>query len=365
MSRIGVCYRLRVLRGPKRLALTCAISASACSADDTDPPAMDAGSDTTAAVTTMSADTSTGDPASSGMMFTATMFPTVGDDTSGDSGPGEAMLVFPGATRWDFLFEEIGDTAVAAIEVLNIGSATATNVGPGADFGSYFSYTGGSYPGQLGNCGEALEPGELCAVHVVFTPMILGTVQDTLVLAYDGGSETAASLPLIAEGRGTTPSLVEDPGFEACAPGSEPDAWTQLEPAFTCIASALGVMPHEGTSMLGVTLVDAGPFEITRRVDLADMAEVIDGRDVTGSLSLWTHAIDGDEIGVELRYLDADDGQLDAFAPLPSSPSDWTEITDERAVPPSTRAVELTVRCLPQSATCDAFVDDTAFTLTL
>lgn len=365
MSRIGVCYRLRVIRGSKRLALTCAISWSACSGDDTDPPAMDTGSDTTAAVTTMSADTSTGDPAGTGMMFTATMFPTVGDDTSADAGPGEAMLVFPGGTRWDFLFEEIGDTAIAAIEVLNIGSATATDLGPGADFGPYFAYTGGRYPGQLGNCTDELDAGEMCAVHLVFTPTTIGPVQDDLVLAYEGGSETTASLLLIAEGRGTTPSLVADPGFEACAPGSEPDAWTQPELAFTCIASAPGVMPHEGASMLGVTLVDAGPFEITRRVDLADMAEVIDGRDVTGSMSLWTNAIDGDEIGVELRYLDADDGELDAFAPLPSSPSDWTEVTDERAVPPSTRAVELTVRCLPQSATCDAFVDDTAFTLTL
>lgn len=347
------------------LVLSGAISTSACGGDDTDPPAMDTGSDTTSAMTTTAAESSTGDPAGTGMMFTATMFPTVGDDTSGDSGPGEAMVVFPGGTRWDFLFEEIGDTAIAAIEVLNIGSAAATNLGPGADFGPYFAYTDGRYPGQLGNCGDALDPGELCAVHVVFTPMTLGVVQDTLVLAYDGGSQSSASLPLIAEGRGTTPSLVEDPSFEACASGSEPDGWTQAELAWTCIASAPGVMPHDGASMLGVTLVDAGPFEITRRVDLTDLADVIDARDVTGSLSLWTNAIDGDEIGVELRYLDADDGQLDAFAPLPSSPIDWTEVADDRAVPTSTRAVELTVRCLPQSASCDAFIDDTAFTLTL
>ena len=175
-----------MIRRSLSLALACAISLS-CAGDDDAPPAMETGSDTTAAGTTMAADTSTGDPTGTGMMFTATMFPTVGDDTSGDSGPGEATIVYPAGARWDFLFEEIGDTSIAAIEVLNIGSAAATELGPGADFGPYFAFTGDRYPGELGNCGGQLEAGEMCTVHVVFTPTTLGPVQDTLVLAYEGG----------------------------------------------------------------------------------------------------------------------------------------------------------------------------------
>jgi len=353
-----------VIRGSVSLAALCAVSLSACVGDDTDPPLADTGSDTTAAVTTTDMDSTSGGLPSSGGMFTATMFPTAGDDTSGDSGPGEAMLVFTAGARLDLLFEEIGDTDIEAVEVLNIGSAAATSLGPGADFGPYFSYTGTRYPGELGNCGTQLDAGEMCTVHIEFTPMTIGPVQDALVLAYEGGSENLATLTLISEGRGTTPSLIDDAGFEACAADAEPAGWTQPEPAWTCIANAPGVDPQEGSSMLGVTLAEAGPFEVTRRVELSELGAVIDERDVTGSLSVWTHAIDGDEIGIELRYLDADDVELEAFAPLPASPMDWSEVTDERLVPTSTRAVELTVRCLPQSATCDAFVDGTTFTLT-
>ena len=323
---------------------------------------METGSDTTGGSTTLAG--TTGDPTTGGGMFTATMLPT-GDDDTGDSGPGEAMIVFPAGTRWDFLFELIGETDVAAIEVLNIGSAAATNLGPGAELGPYFDYTAGRYPGELGNCGDVLDAGEICTVHIVFTPTTIGPIQDTLVLSYEGGPDSSASLTLLAEGRGTTASLVDDPGFEACAEGTEPAGWMQTEGAWTCETEVMTVTPYEGALMLAVTLAEPGPFEATYRVDLSELAGVLDGRDVTGSLSVHNRAIDGDEIGVQLRYLDGDDAELETFAPPPATAPDWTEVTDERLVPTSTRAVELTVRCLPQSATCDAFVDDATFTLTL
>lgn len=300
---------------------------------------------------------------SSGAVFTATVLTAADDDTS-TTAPGSARLVYPGGNPLDLLFEQLGSTDIAAIELLNVGTAPATAIAPARALVPPFAFTADSFPGALGNCTDTLEAGEMCSFHVAFTPLSLGPLEASIALAYDGGDETVAVLQLLAEGRGTTDNLVQDGGAERCGEGGDPAGWDQGAAVhWTCTMDAGDVTPHGGATMLAVSLPDDATFSMTHAIDLGAHTAGIEQRQVTGIFSVWTRSLDADQAGIALAYLDAAGRTIETFDPAPQTGPVWTETADERLVPANAVTAEITIRCLPQAGECDLYVDDVALTL--
>lgn len=346
-------------------ALTASLTVGGCGDDAGDGSADTGGSTTTTtggpiddASTTGAAD-NTG-----GGMFTMGQSSDGGSTTSGG---GTAMLVFPGGDPYDFLFEEIGDTDVAALEILNIGNAAATGVTPTGELAPEFTYTGGRFPGELGNCQETIPAGEMCIVHIEFRPMTLGPLSSTLELAYSGGERGVATLQLLAEARGTTANLVPDGGFEACRVDGSPDAWApdgRGAVPFVCSEATDSIDPQTGDRMLVSAVPNGAPTRMTLQLDLGSMNEAIASGEVTSTLNVWGQSSADDQHQVTLEFLDAARGSLETFDSGALDAADWTETVDERAVPTTAAFASIGIACVPGAEPCEATVDDVSFTLT-
>src|SRR5687767_4887487 len=80
----------------------------------------------------------------------------------------EALLTISDPLTYDFGTVVVGNTASKTFTVTNSGGSNATSVA-GAALAAPFSYTGGTYPGTGGTCGNSIpRNGGTCTVSVTY-----------------------------------------------------------------------------------------------------------------------------------------------------------------------------------------------------
>ncbi len=100
-----------------------------------------------------------------------------------------------------FPFTNVGETAKHIFVVSNTGGIEVTDM-TGDFFVSAFSYTGGVYPGEQGDCGETLEPDESCLLDVSFTPAFAADYESPLRIRYFDGVIIRVTTHPVINGKG-------------------------------------------------------------------------------------------------------------------------------------------------------------------
>ena len=85
---------------------------------------------------------------------------------------------------FDFGTVAVGASARHAFVVVNRGAADAAGVSDGGALSTSFGYAGGHFPGEGGDCGGVLRPGERCTVVVQFSPDAVTTRAADMVLDF-------------------------------------------------------------------------------------------------------------------------------------------------------------------------------------
>ena len=114
----------------------------------------------------------------------------------------------------DFGSQNSGVTVSAALTLRNDGTENATSLSFLA-LSTPFSWTGGSFPGNGGDCGASLSGGASCLLDVSFTPSASGSFSEFLSASYtyDGSSEEVV-INLVGVGTDTGGlSISESPFF--------------------------------------------------------------------------------------------------------------------------------------------------------
>src|SRR5690606_10901406 len=121
-------------------------------------------------------------------------------------GVSPASLSLSDSPTYDFGPVATGDSAEKTITVTNGGTFDASAVS-GSGLAAPFSFKGGTYPGTGGTCGSTLTGGSSCNVVVVFAPVTIGNLSDTLDIPYyDGVNNQTANRAL--QGIGTLPATL-------------------------------------------------------------------------------------------------------------------------------------------------------------
>lgn len=107
----------------------------------------------------------------------------------------------------------VGQSLISGLNLNNIGETPASLVSMAFDQ-SVFQFSGGTFPGDNGNCSSELAPNlSNCTVKIAFTPTAQQTYKGNLLLTYhDGLVMTQTSIPLT--GTGVSPGSY-DPQFNS------------------------------------------------------------------------------------------------------------------------------------------------------
>lgn len=120
---------------------------------------------------------------------------------------GHGVITGGGATS--FATQLTGVTTLQSLVLTNASSRMATGIsGSAFSRSGAFGYSGGSFPGTAGNCGETLAPGASCTVEVRFTSLSAGSFSGSFEINYDG-----ASAPLVFSLSGSVIAGGLDPTF--------------------------------------------------------------------------------------------------------------------------------------------------------
>jgi hypothetical protein len=94
----------------------------------------------------------------------------------------------------------IGSAAEQGFTVRNIGGGSVSGMSFSA-LGAPFSFAGGTFPGNGGDCGTTLVAGASCTIVVDFTPTTVASFSATLSMTYsDGVSSEGTSRGLVGQG---------------------------------------------------------------------------------------------------------------------------------------------------------------------
>ncbi len=97
-----------------------------------------------------------------------------------------AQLLISDAPTYDFGKLAVGTSATKVLTVTNTGGIGATSI-TGAGLASPYGFTGGLFPGTLGNCTSTLAPSTSCTVEIVYNPTTANVDVDTLDIFYNDG----------------------------------------------------------------------------------------------------------------------------------------------------------------------------------
>lgn len=113
-----------------------------------------------------------------------------------------AWLSFGEQTAYNFPLLTVGSSAEATFTLTNSGGTKATAINGTFDFTSAFTYKGGTYPGEGGDCSTELGSLESCRVVVVFAPTYSGDFSAVLRAGYFDGVENRQTTQPTLKGRG-------------------------------------------------------------------------------------------------------------------------------------------------------------------
>jgi hypothetical protein len=129
------------------------------------------------------------------------------------SGTAAALVAvddFPGLVLTptvDFGSVGTGGALPRQLYLVNTGAATASFLSGTFGGGMGFSFVGGAFPGQGGNCGQSLAPGANCELMLAFSPNSAGVANDTLTIHYSDGTNPATATRAL-RGTGVSTALL-------------------------------------------------------------------------------------------------------------------------------------------------------------
>lgn len=124
-------------------------------------------------------------------------------DLTGNAVTPAALSISDGAT-YNFGVVTVGATAEKTFSLTNTGGFEAATIAPVA-LTAPFSFKGGAFPGDGGDCATSLAAGASCTFVVSFTPTAGGAVSETIRLDFNSGvSAQQATRPI--QGAGVTPA---------------------------------------------------------------------------------------------------------------------------------------------------------------
>lgn len=301
------------------------------------------------------ADSTAGDPATSAATSVASADGSSGGPPPATSATTGAELQFVESDAVNFGNVDVGGTAARTLAIQNVGDETA--VGLGATLEGDFGYTGGSYPGATGDCGDALAASESCTLELSFSPASLGAFAGSLAVAHDGGAPLQGTLAGVGAGR--TDNLLVNPGGEDGA-SPTPSGWNQIGDG-TWVARDYWVDAASGNWYISA---DNGPnnepFRLRQSVDVSQWADLIDSGPMRFSFSglarSWQNG--NDDYRVTLRYRNDQGDLLDEWSSPWDSGTSWTTIEHSRTVPEGTRRIDVDLGGRKSFGDdCDAYFD--------
>jgi hypothetical protein len=110
--------------------------------------------------------------------------------------------LMPDMAAFDFGAVEVGLSKDQAFVISNVGSSTADNMNGEFYLSVHFSFAGGTYPGEGGNCGTSLAAGETCTIVVRFAPRYSGDITGVVRMNFfNGAADTDIEQPTL-KGKG-------------------------------------------------------------------------------------------------------------------------------------------------------------------
>jgi hypothetical protein len=271
--------------------------------------------------------------------------------TTGEPGTAARLVFVPNAL--DFGNVAVDGDAIRMVDVRNAGGSTAMIntdvVVPGA-----FGLSNG-YPGEGGNCGSELGPGDSCSLAVGFHPNAIGPHVSNVRLSYYDGVDLGAPietppLPLEGGGVGETANLIVNPSAEAGL-----DGWTMNGSTWTATtvdAVQGGHSFQAGNPALGTTT-------LTQTIGLG---EWLDPLAVGGLHFNFAGAARSPAGGASYRIdLEFDTGSQ---SPLQGTSSSWDSVDTSGPAPLGATTVTVTLTCMSIAFTeCSALFDGLALSL--
>jgi hypothetical protein len=286
------------------------------------------------------------------------------ESSAGSTGPGDTALVISDAPMFDFGARDLGSATPHTFMVTNTGDAEATGINAVA-LPAPFRFAGGSYPGNGGDCTDALSSGSSCSLVVEYAPDAFGPSTSDLSLDYTtpvGAGTTAVSLA--GTGVGVTENLIVNPGAEQG--GSPPMGWTEIAGTVWTVWSDF---THTGQYCIlgGPVGGQSGTYRLGQFFDLTEYADLIDnhgGLHITynGYARTWGTGDDIYRIGVRTR--DSDGTVVDTTITPAGTGTGWAFLELELDTSPTARQIEIQVICVFNAGSaCDAFFDDMSLTV--
>lgn len=280
---------------------------------------------------------------------------------TGTGAPDDAaLLVLEDAPIFDFADITLGEVETHGFVLRNDGGAAATGLAASVD-AAPFSFSGAAYPGTGGTCTETLMPGTSCVIVLACTPAQWGPAAAALSVTYDdgaGGSGAIATM-LRARGTGRTDNLLVNGDAEQG--GMPPAGWSQSDgggenwqtTSSAAFAGAMAIWAGEGS--------DVTSFRLRQSIGVDPWVALVDAGELRFRVSAQMRAYeqDNDPHQVRLRFFDADDELLGEEMSRVHASSAWTAAEVEAIAPPSTRLVQVQLRCTRNGGDfCDGYFDD-------
>lgn len=340
----------------RAVSLSIGLLAGACAFDASGVGSSGAtlgGADTTTTTGSSVADPST--PDSSGEVGSGSMS---GSETG--TTDDEAALVLEDAPIFDFADITLGEVDTHGFVLRNDGGAAATDLAASVD-AAPFSFSGAAYPGTGGTCTDTLAPGSSCVLVIACTPAQWGSATAALSITYDGPNGGSGSIATMLRARGVGRSENLLVNGDAEQGGSPPSGWLQSDgggenwrsTGSVAYAGAMAIWAGEGS--------DVTSFRLRQSVAVDPWAALVDAGELRFRVAAQTRAYEqgNDPHQVRLRFFGADDEPLGEELSTVYAGAAWNATEVEGLAPPSTRLVQVQLRCTRNGGEyCDGYFDD-------
>ncbi len=319
--------------------------------ESTSGATADSGIDgTTGNATTTSASTSS-----------ATSFTTSSPASTTTAGAtDEPLLAFSDGVSYDFELRPITTLSHHEFTVTNIGRMSAQSVtvsvldsGVGHD----------SFAIGRSNCGDVLDPGQMCAVEVAFMPTLFGLHGATLLAEYDTPTTSLfAALDMTGTGIGATDNLLVNGDGETGADGeSPPPGWTAVSGIWQVTGSPL-IAAYEGDQYIwpGIGIGGLSQYSVRQQIPVTNLTTWGDAEGIEFHVRSWLRSFEfgNDPAHYTMGFYDGGFSPLgEVVGPISTSEA-WVELQSSEVAPAGTEVTQLSLECELQSGSaCSAFFD--------